>query len=104
MSVAIDYGHAHQQHEDQAIRHLRDVAVYASVAVKPCEQLGPLRRAVTERHIVEIRYSDPEGVLTERRIRPLQTEYWGHVWTCPAWCELRDAFRVFRVDRIEACD
>jgi predicted DNA-binding transcriptional regulator YafY len=42
-------------------------------------------------------------VSTERRIRPLQTEYWGRVWTCAAWCELREAFRVFRVDRIEAC-
>jgi predicted DNA-binding transcriptional regulator YafY len=39
--------------------------------------------------------------VTERRIRPLQTEYWGRVWTCPAWCELRGGFRVFRADRVE---
>ncbi len=43
------------------------------------------------------------AAMTERRIRPLQTEYWGRAWTCPAWCELRDAFRVFRVDQIVDC-
>lgn len=87
----------------RALRPLRDVAVYSSIAAKPCEQLGPLRRAVAERRIIQIRYRGPEGALTQRRIWPLQNEYWGHVWTCPAWCELRNAFRVFRVDRVEAC-
>ena len=52
---------------------------------------------------MEIDYRGPDGAVTKRRIRPLQTEYWGRVWTCPAWCELRRAFRVFRVDRIETC-
>jgi predicted DNA-binding transcriptional regulator YafY len=27
--------------------------------------------------------------------------FWGHVWTLIAWCELRQDFRMFRVDRIE---
>ncbi len=26
--------------------------------------------------------------------------FWGKVWTLAAWCELRDDFRRFRVDRI----
>lgn len=89
--------------ERRTLRPLRDVAVYASIAAKPRDQLGTLRRAIADRCIVDIRYRGPDGALSERRIRPLQTEYWGHVWTCPAWCELREAFRVFRVDRIETC-
>ena len=28
--------------------------------------------------------------------------FWGRVWTLVAWCELRDDFRMFRIDRIEA--
>lgn len=87
----------------RALRPLQDLAVYASLAAAPCPQLGALRCAVAERHVVEIAYRGPDGSLTERRVRPLQTEYWGRVWTCPAWCELRGAFRVFRVDRVEAC-
>lgn len=87
----------------RALRPLRDLAIYASIAAASCEHLGALRRAVAERRVVLIRYRNPDGKLTERRIWPLQTEYWGRVWTCPAWCEMRDAFRVFRADRIEAC-
>jgi len=88
----------------RALRPLEDVAVYAFVAAAPRGPLGVLRRAVAERRILEIGYRGPHGALTRRRIRPLQTEYWGRVWTCPAWCELRGGFRVFRVDRIETCD
>lgn len=40
--------------------------------------------------------------MTRRRIRPPQTEYSARVRERPAWFDLRDAFRVFRVDRIEA--
>lgn len=87
----------------RGLRPLEHLAVYASIVAAPRGQLGLLRRAVAERRVVEISYRTPDGTLTERRIRPLQTEYWGRVWTCPAWCELRNAFRVFRVDRVEAC-
>ena len=33
-------------------------------------------------------------------MRPLGCFYWGSVWTLAAWCEARDGFRNFRVDRI----
>ena len=33
-------------------------------------------------------------------MRPLGLYFWGKVWTLAAWCELRDDFRSFRVDRI----
>jgi len=45
-------------------------------------------------------YGDSEGTKTERIIRPLGLLFWGKVWTLVAWCELRDDFRMFRVDRI----
>ncbi|RYF52576.1 MAG: WYL domain-containing protein, partial [Comamonadaceae bacterium] len=28
--------------------------------------------------------------------------YWGKVWTLAAWCEHRNDFRSFRVDRVTA--
>jgi predicted DNA-binding transcriptional regulator YafY len=34
-------------------------------------------------------------------VRPLGSFYWGAVWTLAAWCEAREDFRSFRVDRIE---
>jgi predicted DNA-binding transcriptional regulator YafY len=62
-----------------------------------------LRRATRERLTLRIEYLSLAGKLTERIIRPLQTEYWGRVWTCSAWCELRRSFRSFRIDRIASC-
>ena len=35
-------------------------------------------------------------------MRPLGSFFWGQVWTLAAWCEQRQAFRSFRVDRIGA--
>ena len=82
---------------------LRDLSVYTSEGAPPCAHLQAVRQAVSERQLMEIRYTSLKGETTTRRIRPLQTEYWGRVWTCAAWCEVRRAFRAFRVDRIDAC-
>ena len=35
-----------------------------------------------------------------RDVGPLALYFWGPVWTLAAWCELRNDFRNFRVDRI----
>ena len=41
------------------------------------------------------------GEATERTVRPLSLAYFGPVWVLAAWCELREDFRTFRLDRIE---
>ena len=33
-------------------------------------------------------------------MRPLGLFFWGKPWTLAAWCELREDFRNFRLDRI----
>jgi predicted DNA-binding transcriptional regulator YafY len=47
-----------------------------------------------------ITYADEQGRGTDRIVRPLGVWFWGKVWTAVCWCELRDAFRMFRLDRI----
>ncbi len=66
------------------------------------EHLRALRGAINNRRRVFIDYADVEGNTTERIIWPLAVLYWGKVWTVGGWCELRQAFRSFRLDRI--CD
>lgn len=68
------------------------------------QYMPPLRAAVRERRKIIARYVDQSGQETERTLRPLQLEYWGRVWTLSAWCELREDFRVFRIDRLAALD
>lgn len=62
--------------------------------------LASLRRAVRSKHWVEIRYTDKSGKESQRRIRPLCLVFIAPVWLLAAWCETRDDFREFRVDRI----
>jgi predicted DNA-binding transcriptional regulator YafY len=47
-------------------------------------------------------YRDQNDQKTKRPVRPLGLWFWGKVWTLVAWCELRNDFRIFRLDRIDA--
>lgn len=66
--------------------------------------LPVIRRAIRAGHKLRIAYRALSGETSVRTVRPLQTEYWGQVWTCTAWCELRADFRVFRIDRLDRCE
>lgn len=74
----------------------------ADAAVR--ERLAVLRDAVEQRRKLHVRYLDLKGGASTRVLRPLGCFYWDAVWTLAAWCELREGFRSFRVDRFEAVD
>jgi predicted DNA-binding transcriptional regulator YafY len=59
-----------------------------------------LEAAADGRKRLSIAYNDSKGTSTNRAIRPLGLWFWGKVWTLVAWCELRQDFRMFRLDRI----
>lgn len=83
---------------------LRGLSVYMPTAPEAVRHRTTIRRAVVGRRILDIAYTRLDGTETRRRVRPLHIEYWGQTWTLTAWCDLRNAFRVFRIDRIAACD
>lgn len=62
-----------------------------------------IRRAIRDRLTLRIDYLSLDEQVSTRVIRPLQMDYWGRVWTCSAWCELRNSFRAFRIDRMQTC-
>jgi predicted DNA-binding transcriptional regulator YafY len=70
-----------------------------SDAVRSSMQL--LRRASLAKHKVRVDYRDAADSKSQRVLRPLALFYWGTVWTLAAWCEARQGFRNFRLDRIE---
>jgi predicted DNA-binding transcriptional regulator YafY len=79
------------------------LAVYAPAMVSDVatrERLRVLREAAESRHFVQIDYDSLQGVASQRRVRPLGVFYWDAVWTLAAWCEWRQDFRNFRVDRM----
>ena len=59
--------------------------------------------AAAQNHLrLQMTYADEQGRGTERIVRPLGVWFWGKVWTAICWCELREGFRMFRLDRISA--
>jgi len=66
--------------------------------------LAELRVAVREASKLRIRYRDSDGAASERVIRPVAIEYYVEATLVCAWCELRNDYRHFRADRIEAAE
>jgi len=83
--------------------HLQNMSVFLKAATPSPERLAQVRKAIAQQNTLEITYIAASGAVSQRVIRPLQAEYWGRVWTCTAWCELRDGFRSFRLDRMRTC-
>ena len=61
-----------------------------------------IRQAIREQRMVEITYQDAEGKGSSRAIRPLVVWDFTDGWMFSAWCELRQDFRTFRMDRISS--
>ena len=63
--------------------------------------MADLRRAVRSHLKVHFNYRNAIAEDSQRTVRPLCIAYFGPVWLLSAWCELREDFRTFRLDRIE---
>ncbi|MDU8929237.1 YafY family protein [Alisedimentitalea sp. MJ-SS2] len=93
---------------DEARNRAGEVRVHALQAPEMTEELrATLDRVdamITAREKARMAYCDEARAATVRTIRPLGLFFWGKVWTLVAWCELRNDFRMFRIDRIEALE
>ena len=69
-------------------------------ATRAAPHMPMLRAAIRAQERLTITYANEGGLDLHRDIRPLQLEFWGRVWTLAAFCEARQDFRSFRVDRI----
>ncbi|HEY0181469.1 MAG TPA: YafY family protein, partial [Rhodopila sp.] len=64
--------------------------------------LAEMRRAIRETRKLRIGYSDVHGRRSDRTVWPIAMAYYVDVTVLGAWCELRNDFRHFRVERILA--
>lgn len=64
--------------------------------------LAEVRRAIRETRTVRIAYADAQGSRTDQIVWPVAMAYYVDVTVLGAWCELRNDFRHFRVERITA--
>ena len=62
-----------------------------------------IRKCIADKQTLSIEYITEEQVASTRTIRSLGLLFWGATWTLVAWCELRNDYRLFRLDRIQSC-
>ena len=70
----------------------------------PASNMQPeaLRDIIRQEAEIKITYLDLQENMTERAIQPIALFYYIDVIVLIAWCKLRDGFRHFRIDRIQA--
>lgn len=77
--------------------------IVGSGFVRPLSvELTQLRRAIREECKISIRYRDRSGSHSARTIWPFALGYFESMRMLAAWCELRQDYRQFRLDRIES--
>ncbi|MEM7300484.1 MAG: YafY family protein [Pseudomonadota bacterium] len=100
------------QRISRKIDDLQDEAEWLQVApwgapvddpLKGCVSKALLRDSIRNEQKIELVYRNEEGRETRRTVRPVALVYHIDCVILAAWCELRNAFRHFRTDRIYGC-
>lgn len=92
--------HALPEHRRREIESAHMYAPGFHVPPATYAYLDEARRAIAASAKLQISYRDEQGSASERTIRPLGLYFWGSQWTLVAWCEAREDFRTFRLDRL----
>jgi predicted DNA-binding transcriptional regulator YafY len=76
------------------------------VQLPPCleaayEYLATLQAAIAARHIIEMAYTNKEGIASTRLVEPIGLQFYAFAWHLMGWCHKRTEYRDFRVSRIE---
>ncbi len=95
---------------DVLSQHARETAMVPLVTTGPPNPAFPanpvslarLRAVIRAQKKIEIAYLDAEGRSSLRIVWPLQLSFMDNARVLVAWCELREAFRFFRTDRIQS--
>ncbi|PHQ71611.1 MAG: DNA-binding transcriptional regulator [Sneathiella sp.] len=83
----------------QSVRYIvPQFAAPPSIAIN----MRKLRAAIRNLQKIEMQYQDVSGTMTTRVIWPLLTVLFDPVQLLVGWCELRQGFRNFRIDRISS--
>lgn len=85
------------------IRSMALLAPSSSWAAPPVPRfdVARLRRAVRDQRKVRLLYTDRQDQASERVIWPQSLAFFPPLWIAVGWCELRQDFRSFRLDRVQ---
>lgn len=87
---------------------LEDAAAWSGLLAgpgpAPAPHLAAIRRAIQAEEKLRLRYADKKGAETERTVWPVALGFFEAAEVLAAWCETRQGFRHFRLDRIAAAE
>lgn len=85
----------------------REQLALSGLMVGPAQHLGIhndalllIRQSIQKEHKVQIDYQDANKTITQRIVWPIGIAFFDECRMIIAWCELRQDFRHFRVDRL----
>lgn len=61
------------------------------------------KQAIWDRRLMELEYDNSEGEHSRRTVEPVRLCFKGGGWYLSAWCRMRGAMRLFRLNRIVDC-
>lgn len=74
---------------------------FTSQSYKPIViDFSTLRRAIRTKHMIHFSYTKEDGTPSKRTLRPLALAFFAPSWLLMGWCEARNDFRNFRLDRM----
>jgi predicted DNA-binding transcriptional regulator YafY len=83
---------------------LKQITTYAVPTQPPVPwtvSFSEIRECIRVRRKICINYIDENKQLTTRTLRPLALFFFSPVWLLAGWCQIRNDFRNFRLDRIQ---
>lgn len=81
----------------------RNISIHQTPPLRENAQLEPLMQAAVDRRVLRIRYRK-DTQASVRHIQPIGIYARGGFWYCPAYDVDKQAYRVFRCDRIESAE
>jgi len=87
---------------EESRRKAEQTRIYApDIALQPHSRSGfdVIHQAISSQQVLELHYRDEAGPLSWREVQPLGLFFWGEHWLLAAWCERRNDYRCFRLDR-----
>ncbi len=90
-------------------QELEDIAATSGLLAGPItgassQHLTLIRQAMRAEERLRLRYTDKKGAATERTVWPVALGFFEAAEVLAAWCETRQDFRHFRLDRIAAAE
>jgi predicted DNA-binding transcriptional regulator YafY len=88
------------------LAHLAHLAQGMQLAVPEYQEhhtqhLATMQLAIAGRRVLELVYGDKQGRQTRRRVEPIGLVFYNFSWQLVGWCQLRQAYRQFRVARVQ---